>query len=186
MPGLKRNFKLTVTLALAVSIGFAVAGMVSAAVVRSFALQVAPHASVTDTAGKTATESIVVSRGHAAYELSGDSMRHPKCTGTNGCFQVWPPLKVSSAKSVHKPGGIHGKLGTWRRDGFLQLTLNGHPLYRFANDRRADAATGEGISSFHGTWHVVRGPASSGGTPTNTSSTSSATSTTPCLYPPCY
>jgi predicted lipoprotein with Yx(FWY)xxD motif len=198
VPGLKRYSKLTLTLVIAVSAGFAVAGIVSAAVVRTFTVQVAPNATVTDTAGKTTTESIVVNgRGRALYELRGDSKRHPECTQVVGCFRFahgvasgfWPPLIVASARDLRKATGVRGKLGTWRRNGFLQVTLNGHFLYRFANDSRARAATGEGIQSFGGTGHVVRGPASapSSGTPTTPSTSSSTTtsSTTPCLYPPC-
>jgi predicted lipoprotein with Yx(FWY)xxD motif len=182
---------------IAVSAGFAVAGIVSAAVVPKPTLQVAQHASVTDQAQKTTVKSIVVNgRGRAVYQLSGDSMGRPKCTQANGCFQFWPPVKVASVKSLHKAAGISGKLGSWRRDGFLQVTLNGHPLYTFFQDKQAHAATGEALMSFGGTWHVVRGKSTSPsqGSPTNTTSTSSSTSTTtmsststtPCLYPPCY
>jgi predicted lipoprotein with Yx(FWY)xxD motif len=189
VPGLKRYSKLSVMLVIAVSAGFAVAGMVSAAVVPKPTLQVAQHASVTDQAQKTTVESIVVNgQGRAVYQLSGDSVRHPKCTQANGCFQFWPPVKVASVKSLHKAAGISGKLGTWSRNGFLQVTLNGHPLYTFFRDQHPHAATGEGIIGFKGTWHVLRGKSTfpSQGAPTNTTSTSSSTSTTPCLYPPCY
>jgi predicted lipoprotein with Yx(FWY)xxD motif len=203
VPGPKRYSKLSLMVVVAVSAGFAVAGIVSAAVVPKPTLQVAQHASVTDQAQKTTVESIVVNgRGRPVYQLSGDSMGHPKCTQVNGCFQFWPPVKVGSVKSLHKAAGISGKLGSWRRNGFLQVTLNGHPLYTFFQDKQAHAATGQGLMSFSGTWHVVRGKstAPSQGSPTNTSSTSSSTSsttsststttsstsTTPCLYPPCY
>jgi predicted lipoprotein with Yx(FWY)xxD motif len=197
--GLKKYSKLSLMLVIVVSVGFAVAGMVSAAVVPKPTLQVAQHASVTDQAQKMTVESIVVNgRGRAVYQLSGDSMRHPKCTQTNGCFQFWPPVKVASVKSLHKAPSISGKLGSWRRNGFLQVTLNGHPLYTFFRDKNPHAATGEGVVGFNGTWHVLRAKSTSPsqGTATNTTSTSSTstsmssssstTSTTPCLYPPCY
>jgi predicted lipoprotein with Yx(FWY)xxD motif len=197
--GLKKYSKLSLMLVIVVSVGFAVAGMVSAAVVPKPTLQVAQHASVTDQAQKMTLESIVVNgRGRAVYQLSGDSMRHPKCTQTNGCFQFWPPVKVASVNSLHKAAAISGKLGSWRRNGFLQVTLNGHPLYTFFRDKHPHAATGEGVVGFNGTWHVLRANSTSPsqGTATNTTSTSSTstsmssssstTSTTPCLYPPCY
>jgi predicted lipoprotein with Yx(FWY)xxD motif len=197
--GLKKYSKLSLMLVIVVSVGFAVAGMVSAAVVPKPTLQVAQHASVTDQAQKMTLESIVVNgRGRAVYQLSGDSMRHPKCTQTNGCFQFWPPVKVASVNSLHKAAAISGKLGSWRRNGFLQVTLNGHPLYTFFRDKHPHAATGEGVVGFNGTWHVLRAKSTSPsqGTATNTTSTSSTstsmssssstTSTTPCLYPPCY
>jgi predicted lipoprotein with Yx(FWY)xxD motif len=173
----------------AVSACFLIAGMVSAAVVPKPTLQLAKHASVTDQANKTTVESIVVNtRGRAVYELSGDSARHPECTQAKGCFQFWPPVKVSSRKSLHKATGITGRLGTWRRNGFLQVTLNGHPLYRFFRDSHPRVATGEGVTSFGGTWHVLRGPgtSSSPGTPSPTTTSTSTSTTTSCLYPPCY
>jgi predicted lipoprotein with Yx(FWY)xxD motif len=186
--------------------GIAIAIVVSVAVAAtgSDALHVATQAKVTNTAGVTKLENIAVTkRGRAVYELSGDSRHHPKCTRSNGCFQFWPPVKVHSSQHLKKASGIKGKLGTWRRDGFLQLTLSGHPLYMYAGDGKADIATGQGIRTFGGTWTVVR----AGGTvntapPTTTSSTtmsstsSSPTSgsssttttstTTTCPYPPCY
>jgi predicted lipoprotein with Yx(FWY)xxD motif len=212
VPGLKRYSKLSLMLVIAVSAGFAVAGIVSAAVVPRPTLQVAQHASVTDQAQKTTVESIVVNgRGRAVYQLSGDSVRHPNCTQANGCFQFWPPVTVAPVKSLHKAATVSGKLGSWRRTGFLQVTLNGHPLYTFFRDKQPHAATGEGVISFKGTWHVLREKSTSPsqGTPTtttpsststttgspststtssssSTSTTTSSTSTTPCRYPPCY
>ncbi|MGI9185691.1 MAG: hypothetical protein ACR2GZ_12165 [Solirubrobacteraceae bacterium] len=177
-------------LVIAVTAGFAVAGIVSAHVVQKPTLQVAPHASVTDQARKTTVEGIVVNgRGRAVYELSGDSARHPECTKPLGCFDIWPPVTVPTVKRLHQAPGISGQLGTWRRNGFIQVTLNGHPLYTFFRDLHARAATGEAITSFGGIWHVLprKSTSPSSGTPTSTSSTSSSTtSTTPCLYPPCH
>ena len=61
--------------------------------------------------------------------------------------------------TVHgKPtaSGVKGKLGTFKRDGFTQVTLNGDPLYTFEGDgNKAGVANGNGIVAFGGTWHVV-------------------------------
>jgi predicted lipoprotein with Yx(FWY)xxD motif len=171
--------------------GFATAALVGAAIAKTFTLQVAKNAKVTNTMGMTTRENIVVnSRSHAVYDLTGDSKNHPECTKAKGCFQFWPPVTVSSAKQLSKAPGINGKLGIWHRNGFLQVTLAGHPLYRFAPDSQKNAATGEGIHSFGGTWHVLRPAASGSGssttTMTGTTSTTTTTTTMPCLYPPCY
>jgi hypothetical protein len=101
----------------------------------------------------------------------------------------WPPVTVSSPRKLTKAAGIKGTLGTWHRNGFFQVTLNGHPLYTFSQDHQRRAATGEGLNTFGGIWHVLR-PAttrvSSGGTMTSSSSTSTSTSSSSsCLYPPC-
>ena len=197
--------------------GLGAAVLVMVAGARTFTLQVAKSAKVTNTVGATTRENIVVNlRGRAVYDLSGDSRRHPECTKAKGCFQFWPPVTVSSPKKLSKAPGVLGRLRVWHRDGFFQVTLAGHPLYTFAGDSRRHVATGEGLRSFGGTWHVIRalGASSPGAATTSTSTSTSATTTTsgtttsattstgtttstspmtttttttaPCLYPPCY
>lgn len=178
--------------------GFAAAALVGVAVASTFTLKVAKSAQVTNQAGATASENIVVtSHGFAVYELTGDSKSHPECKLANSCFGFWPPLKVSSAKHLTKAPGIRGKLGVWHRNGFLQLTLAGHPLYRYVGDSQKNQATGQGINSFGGTWHVIKvggspavGSTSTSGTTTTTMTTTTTTTTTtgttgttPCPYP---
>lgn len=174
--------------------GVTAAALVGVAVARTFTLQVAKNAKVMSVTGTRTSESIVVN-GHAraVYVLTGDSKRHPECTSKNGCFQFWPPVTVSSAKRLSKAPGIRGKLGLWHRNGFLQVTLAGHPVYTYAGDRSKRVATGEGIKTFGGTWHVIK-PAGTRSGSTNTSTpattstmaTTSTSTTTSCLYPPCY
>lgn len=173
--------------------GFATAALVGVAIAKTFTLHVAKNAKVTNQSGMTKSEGIVVtSSGRAVYALSGDSKTHPKCTKANGCFRFWPPVTVSSPKKLSKAPGIAGKLGTWHRNGFFQVTLNGHPLYRFALDSQPNHATGEGIMSFGGTWHAVKDPSSASGSTsmpggtTSTMTTTTMTTTPTCLYPPCY
>jgi predicted lipoprotein with Yx(FWY)xxD motif len=157
--------------------GFASAALVGFAVAKTLTLQVAKGASVTNQSGSTKTENIVInSKGRAVYTLSGDTTRHPKCTKANGCFSFWPPVTVSSAKSLSKAPGVKGKLGTFKRNGITQVTLGGHPLYTFSNDHKKNNATGEALMGFGGTWHVVKDAAGgSGSSPTTTTSTSTTT-----------
>ena len=126
-------------------------------VARMFTLNVATHAPVTNQSHKTVHESIVVdSAAKAVYSLSGDSKSHPECRKANHCFRFWPPVKVASARRLSKAPGVPGKLGTWKRDGFIQVTLGGHPLYTFAGDKMKRHATGQGIKAFGGTWSVAK------------------------------
>jgi predicted lipoprotein with Yx(FWY)xxD motif len=187
----KRLWRPAVMLAMAIA-GFATAALVGVALAKTFTLQVAKGAKVTNTRSQSTSENVIVnSRSRAVYALTGDSQRHPECTKANGCFQFWFPVKVSSAKQLTKAPGISGKLGVWHRNGFFQVTLAGHPLYTFAGDTQKDAATGEGIKSFGGTWHVAKATNTgtntmTTGTTTTTTGTTTGTTTTPCLYPPCY
>ncbi|MBV9050740.1 MAG: hypothetical protein JOY58_20930, partial [Solirubrobacterales bacterium] len=166
-------FGLTVALA-----GFIAAAMVAVAIANTFTLSISKNAQVKSANGKTARENVVVNaRGFAVYTLSGDSPSHAKCTAANGCFRFWPPVKVASAKSLSKASGVSGKLGVWRRNGLMQVTLGGHPLYTFADDTHRGLATGEGLQSFHGTWHVIK--ASSAKAPAAGSGTTPTTETPP-------
>jgi predicted lipoprotein with Yx(FWY)xxD motif len=171
--------------AIVATAGFVVAALVGVALAKTFTLKVAKKARVTNQSGTTKSESIAVnSRGFAVYMLTGDSKAHPKCTKGNSCFSFWPPLKVASSKKLSKAPGIKGKLGVWHRNGFFQVTLAGHPLYRYSGDRQKNSATGEGVRTFGGTWHAVK--AGSTGGPGTTPAGPPTTTTTPyCLYPPC-
>jgi predicted lipoprotein with Yx(FWY)xxD motif len=119
---------------------------------------------------------VVDSRGLTVYTLSGERSHHLKCKKAGGCFANWPPVTVASAKTKLKAGpGVKGKLRILRRSGILQVTLDGHPLYRFVGDgSKKGKAAGEGITAFGGTWHVV----------TATKSMSTTTSTTTTNPPP--
>src|SRR5260370_28683475 len=109
--------------------GFGVAGALGVAVAKTFTLGVGKNVKV-----GAKSESVATSSGFAVYDLTGDSKTHPECTASNMCFTFWPPVKVSSAKQLSKAPGIKGKLGVWHHDGFNQVTLNAHPLYRFSGD----------------------------------------------------
>jgi predicted lipoprotein with Yx(FWY)xxD motif len=177
---LRRRYVAAVVAALA---GLASAALVGLAVAKTLTLQVANGASVTNQSGSTKTEGIVVNaRGRAVYTLSGDTTSHPKCTKANGCFSFWPPVTVSSAKSLSKAAGVKGKLGTFKRNGLTQVTLSGHPLYTFANDHKRANATGEGVNAFGGIWHVVK-DAGSGQSSSSTGTTMSTPTTTTSPYP---
>lgn len=96
----------------------------------------------------------VNSRGATVYELAPESAHHLVCTSA-ACLSVWPPVKASGTPT--KARGVAGKLGTVKRKGFRQVTLNGHPLYTFSEDNgRRGKAEGEGINNFGGVWHVFR------------------------------
>jgi predicted lipoprotein with Yx(FWY)xxD motif len=179
----RRLRRVHVALAIAAVAGLASAALVGLAVAKTLTLQVAKGASVTDQSGSIKTESIVVNaKGRAVYTLSGDTTRHPKCTKASGCFSFWPPVTVSSAKGLSKAAGVKGKLGTFKRNGIIQVTLSGRPLYTFANDHKRAAATGEGVNAFGGVWHVVK-DASGGSSSGSTQPTTSTSTTTTSPYP---
>ncbi len=103
---------------------------------------------------------VVDSRGVTLYTLSGESVGgvvHLKCVN-NSCFKLWLPLKTTASAKLTKASSVNGTLGKLQRvkGKFVQVTLDGHPLYTFAPDEgKKISAKGEGVKAFGGTWHVV-------------------------------
>ena len=96
----------------------------------------------------------------------------------------WPPLLLPAGTTAATGvSGVTG-LGTTEGAGGTQVTKDGLPLYRFAADAAAGDANGEGVSSFGGTWHVVKTAAvsSSGSTQTTAAPAPTATTVDPYGY----
>jgi predicted lipoprotein with Yx(FWY)xxD motif len=116
---------------------------------------------------------LVDAKGRTLYTLTNAGQAVP-CTGQ--CAVAWPPLLVKAASA---PKGGRGVTGLGTVLGGQQVTVNALPLHRFAGDTKAGQASGEGISSFGGVWHVVKGAGSgtsTSPTPTTTGKSSSSKS----------
>ena len=109
---------------------------------------------------------VVDAHGRTLYSLSGDSAKHLKCSSSS-CTGFWPPLTVRSRRTKLRAGkGVHGRLGVFRRkNGTFQVTLGGHPLYRFSGDSAKGMANGQGIKSFGGTWSTLAAGSSTSSSP---------------------
>ncbi|MGB2953167.1 MAG: hypothetical protein WBB74_07220 [Gaiellaceae bacterium] len=93
-------------------------------------------------------------RGRALYAFTRDSHGRSACYGA--CAKAWP---VYFAKSSLRAGsGVKQSLlgSTRRRDGRLQVTYAGRPLYYYVGDGRAGVVKCQGASVYGGTWLVVR------------------------------
>jgi predicted lipoprotein with Yx(FWY)xxD motif len=98
-------------------------------------------------------ELLVDAQGHTLYVYSPDRKNTSTCYGQ--CASFWPPL-LTKARPVAGAGAKASLLGTTKRkDGTLQVTYAGHPLYRFAKDVDAGDLNGQ---DFEDVWHVI-GPA---------------------------
>jgi predicted lipoprotein with Yx(FWY)xxD motif len=98
---------------------------------------------------------IVDAQGRTLYRFTAEAQGRPVCTGA--CVDTWPPATVTAA------GGLPAHVATVKRpdDGKLQLTYDGHPLYRYSGDSSTADANGEGVG---GQWYVVKaGAGGSGG-----------------------
>jgi predicted lipoprotein with Yx(FWY)xxD motif len=150
------------------------AGAAALALVAGSGLAVAATHTTLHTAKNAALNRTIVvdSKGLTVYELRGETPKHLLCTKANGCFNNWPPVTVSGKRRPTKTSGVKGKLGILHRNGLRQVTLNGHPLYRFALDANTKGnAKGNGLHGFKGTWHVIAAASSS---PSSSSSPAAA------------
>ncbi len=96
---------------------------------------------------------LVNANGRTLYLFKKDTGRKSTCYGQ--CAEFWPPLKAGGTPKAGS-GVQASKLGTMkRRDGTRQVTYNGHPLYRFAQDTRRGDTNGEGIRAFGARWYAV-------------------------------
>ncbi len=93
---------------------------------------------------------LVDSRGLTLYSFERDQGAEPSCYGE--CAAAWPPL-LSDGDPHASNGAIPAKVGsTERRDGSVQVTYAGRPLYTYAQDQAPGDAGGEGVVSFGGEW----------------------------------
>src|SRR5437660_626877 len=89
---------------------------------------------------------LVDSKGITLYDFVKDKGTTSVCYGA--CAALWPPL-VTKGKPVAGPGVRALLLGTTKRkDGKLEVTYGGHPLYYFVSDRKPGQTTGQGGIAF--------------------------------------
>jgi predicted lipoprotein with Yx(FWY)xxD motif len=90
---------------------------------------------------------LVDAQGRTLYRFTAEAQGLPVCTGA--CAGIWRPALASTASGLPK------HVGTVKRPdgGKLQLTYDGHPLYRYAGDQSKADAKGEGVG---GQWYVVK------------------------------
>jgi predicted lipoprotein with Yx(FWY)xxD motif len=109
---------------------------------------------------------LVDSQGNALYTPEQEASGKILCTGS--CLSEWMPLTASGSSKPTGSADVTAKLGTVKRpDGTEQVTVDGGPLYTFAEDGGPGNVTGDGfVDQFDGnsfTWHVVRADGSTSG-----------------------
>jgi predicted lipoprotein with Yx(FWY)xxD motif len=96
---------------------------------------------------------IANAQGHTLYLFRADHGTTSACYGA--CAAYWPPV-LTSAKPTAQAGIKSSLLGTTKRkDGKLQVTYKGHPLYTYIADKRAGQTSGEGSKNFGASWYAL-------------------------------
>ena len=98
---------------------------------------------------------LVGPRGQTLYLFNRDQAGTSTCYGR--CARNWPPLRASG-RPVAMPGS--GVKQPWlsttrRRDGSLQVTYQGHPLYVNGGDTKPGSLKGDRAHELGGTWYAV-------------------------------
>jgi predicted lipoprotein with Yx(FWY)xxD motif len=98
---------------------------------------------------------LVDSKGFVLYDFHKDKGTTSSCYGE--CAKVWPPL-LSEGEPKPSNGANASMLGTTeRKDGTMQVTYSGHPLYTYGADKKPGEANGNDFSSFGAQWYALKG-----------------------------
>jgi predicted lipoprotein with Yx(FWY)xxD motif len=96
---------------------------------------------------------IVDSKGMTLYDFHKDRGTKSACYGE--CAAVWPPL-LTSGKPRAQGGAEASLLGTAKRkDGTLQVTYDGHPVYGFVEDKKPGETNGNDFEGFGAQWYAL-------------------------------
>lgn len=92
-------------------------------------------------------------KGEAIYLFDKEKSKRSRCYGA--CARAWPPLLTKGKPRAGK--GVKAKLlgTTRRRNGKLQVTYAGQPLYYYVDDRPGLILCHD-VSEFGGLWLVVK------------------------------
>jgi len=98
---------------------------------------------------------LVDSNGMTLYDFHKDKGTTSSCYGP--CAEGWPPMLTEGEPTVGN-GASASKLGTTeRKDGTMQVTYAGHPLYTFVEDKKPGEANGNDVSAFGAQWYALKG-----------------------------
>jgi predicted lipoprotein with Yx(FWY)xxD motif len=90
--------------------------------------------------------------GEAVYLFDAETSPRPACYGA--CAAAWPPV-LARGVPVAGSGARARLLGTTRRrDGRVQVTYRGHPLYYYVHDAPGRILCHD-VFEYGGTWFVV-------------------------------
>lgn len=104
---------------------------------------------------------LVDGEGRAVYLFTADTQAQgdgKKAVSScyDACAEAWPPV-LSEAEPQAEGAAESELLGrVERKDGSMQVTYDGWPLYYFIQDQETGQAVGQHIKSFGGEWYLLR------------------------------
>jgi predicted lipoprotein with Yx(FWY)xxD motif len=113
------------------------------------------HHVALDVASSRFGQVLVDGQGRVVYLFAADRTTESTCY--DACATAWPPLlteKGAQVDAMHAAtAGLTGT--TTRKDGSVQVTYNGHPLYYFQADKNPGQITCQAVVNFGAAWYVV-------------------------------
>lgn len=94
---------------------------------------------------------VVDGDGMTAYYFSNDVKDSGTSACSGDCLAAWPPITTESDTPTVE--GVTGEVGTITgTDGSTQITIDGRPIYTFAQDTAPGDVNGQGVNDV---WWVI-------------------------------
>jgi len=94
---------------------------------------------------------VVDGKGMTAYYFLKDTKGSGTSACSGECAAAWPAITTENATPT--VSGVTGEVGTITgTDGKLQITIDGRPIYTFAQDTAPGDVNGQGLNSV---WYVI-------------------------------
>ena len=94
---------------------------------------------------------VVDGNGMTAYYFLKDVKDSGTSACSGDCLAAWPPITTESDTPTVE--GVTGEVGTiTATDGSTQITIDGRPIYTFAQDSAPGDVNGQGVNDV---WYVI-------------------------------
>jgi len=112
-------------------------------------------AAITVGSAKGVGKILVDSEGMTLYYFEKDKQGGTESACYGPCEAGWPPL-TTEGKPQGGEGAMASKLGTIeRKDGTMQVTYAGWPLYTFVEDKKPGEDNGTDSKAFGASWYPL-------------------------------
>lgn len=91
--------------------------------------------------------------GFTLYRFYKDKEGIPSCYGP--CAKEWPPYLAEGEFRARKEKVLHHMGRVERKDGTVQVTYFGHPLYTYVGDLQTGDTDGNELHAFGGQWYAL-------------------------------
>ena len=104
-------------------------------------------------------ECIADSEGRALYMFEADTQGEGEEEAVSACYEAcaeaWPPLIAAAPPTAAKAVQANLMATLERKEGEMQVSYGGWPLYNYVKDQGPGQTTGQDIEGFGGEWYLV-------------------------------